>query len=67
VRRHRFLIFQHNAARIEEIGDGGAECAASGDGEASAFVVDSWFFDNGHPAAVMPLIDWMEGKTPDGA
>jgi hypothetical protein len=54
VRRHRWLIFQHSAARIEEIGD-----------ESFAFAVDGWFFDNGHPAAVMPLIDWMEGKTPD--
>lgn len=66
VRRHRFLIFQHDAARIEEIenGENGAESAG---GEASAFVVDSWFFDNGRPAAVMPLIDWMAGETPDGA
>jgi hypothetical protein len=55
VQRHRFFIFPHNSARIEEIGDG----------ESAAFAVDGWFFDNGHPAAVMPLIDWMEGKTPD--
>jgi hypothetical protein len=64
VRRHRFLIFQHDAAQIEEIESGNAKGA---DGEAPAFVVDSWFFDNGHPAAVMPLIDWMAGETPDGA
>jgi hypothetical protein len=64
VRRHRFLIFQHDAARIEEIESGDAKDA---DGKAPAFVVDSWFFDNGRPAAVMPLIDWMAGGTPDGA
>ena len=29
------------------------------------FVVDSWFFDNGTPAVVMPLEDWMSGGGPD--
>ena len=24
------------------------------------YVVDSWFYDNGQPAVVMPLDDWME-------
>lgn len=25
------------------------------------FAVDSWFFDNGHPAVIFPLRDWMDG------
>jgi hypothetical protein len=32
-----------------------------------AYVVDSWYFDNGHPAAVFAVEDWLAGKTPDGA
>ncbi len=29
------------------------------------YVVDTWFFDNGHPAVVMPLADWHSGASPD--
>ena len=29
------------------------------------FVIDSWFFDNGHPAAVFDLDDWLRGASPD--
>lgn len=29
------------------------------------FVVDSWFFDNGMPAVVLPLEDWLSGGGPD--
>jgi hypothetical protein len=53
VDRIRFLIAQHWAAHIAEIAGG------------SQFVVDSWFFDNGHPAVVMPLEDWRHGAEPD--
>jgi hypothetical protein len=60
VLRRRFLIFEHNAARIEEI-----EPGAAGDG--ANYVVDSWFFDNGQPAVVMPLALWQSGESPNGA
>jgi hypothetical protein len=52
IRRRRFLIFQHWAARIRERETG------------KVYVVDSWYFDNGHPALVMPVEDWLAGKTP---
>ncbi len=57
--RTRFLLFQHYSAQIEELGP--SETAAM----PGRFVVDSWFFDNGHPAAVMPLAAWMAGEGPD--
>ena len=52
IMRRRFLIAEHRAARIRE--------RASG----KVYIVDSWFFDNGHPAAVLPLEDWLAGRTP---
>jgi hypothetical protein len=30
------------------------------------YVIDSWFFDNGTPAAVAPVEDWIEGWHPEG-
>jgi len=30
------------------------------------FVVDSWFFANGHPAVIFPLDEWLKGAKPDG-
>jgi hypothetical protein len=30
------------------------------------FVVDSWFFENGHPAVIFPLDEWLKGAKPDG-
>lgn len=60
VRRTRFLLFEHNSARIEEIDAATSE----GDDAASAYVVDSWFFDNGRPAVVMPLTAWSRGEGP---
>ena len=57
--RVRFLMFQHYSAQIEEIGPSETEVMPE------RFVVDSWFFDNGHPAAVMPLAAWMAGEGPD--
>ncbi|MGH8757594.1 MAG: hypothetical protein ACRET9_05325, partial [Burkholderiales bacterium] len=29
------------------------------------FVVDSWFFANGHPAVIFPLDEWLKGAKPD--
>ena len=60
--RLRLLVFQHYSAVIEETRDGGAE---DHDGAPARFVVDSWFFDNGHAAAVMPLDAWLQGEGPD--
>jgi hypothetical protein len=62
VLRSRFVIFEHYSALIEEIE---ANDATSPDER--RYVVDSWFFDNGQPAAVMPLARWQAGEYPDGA
>lgn len=29
------------------------------------YAVDSWFYDNGQPAAIYPLQDWLRGASPD--
>ncbi|MDR2788722.1 MAG: hypothetical protein LBD06_10310 [Candidatus Accumulibacter sp.] len=62
--RLRFLIFQHYPAQIGESENAGAK-SDDGEGALARFVVDSWFFDNGRPAAVMPLDAWMKGETPN--
>lgn len=54
VRRTRGLIFEHYAAAI-----------AVRYGEPRYYVVDSWFVDNGQPAVVLPLAEWMDGGGPD--
>ncbi|MBK7355844.1 hypothetical protein [Propionivibrio sp.] len=59
VLRSRFLVFEHYSAQIEETGS-----LAKG-GEASRYVVDSWFVDNGQPAVVMPLARWLRGEGPN--
>lgn len=51
--RGRFLIFgRHSSAVMVE--------QASG----RKFAVDSWFYDNGKPAVVLPLEDWRTGWKP---
>jgi hypothetical protein len=68
--RRRFLIFDHFSATIEEID--AVRAAVPTDGPPSGptsgaqFAVDSWFFDNGQPAAVMPLAQWRSGESPNG-
>ena len=57
--RSRFLVFEHYSAQIEEISVNSAEI------DGALFVVDSWFFDNGRPAAVMPLAAWLNGESPN--
>ena len=57
--RSRFLLFEHWSALIEE---GSADAA---DIEHPRYVVDSWFFDTGRPAAVMPLAAWLDGESPN--
>jgi hypothetical protein len=55
LRRTTFIIAVHWTARIRERGT------------QQAYAVDSWYFDNGHAAAVLTLEDWLAGKRPDGA
>ena len=57
--RSRFLVFEHYSAQIEETSVNSAEV------DDALFVVDSWFFDNGRPAAVMPLAAWLDGESPN--
>ncbi|HEY6897169.1 MAG TPA: hypothetical protein VI279_07895 [Rhodocyclaceae bacterium] len=54
VRRDRFLVIEHHAVEIAELGEDGEH-----------FVVDSWFHDNGKPAEVMALNDWINGEDVD--
>ncbi len=65
--RRRFLLFEHYSALIEEREPGASDCGCDGEMEtdpSKQFVVDSWFFDNGHAAAVMPLARWKSGESP---
>lgn len=45
---------------IGESGKGGGEDRAR-----QRYVVDSWFVDNGEPAVVLPLAEWLNGGGPD--
>ena len=53
VKRAPLLVNIHWGAHIQEIKS------------QREFVIDSWFFDNGHPAAVFELDDWLRGARPD--
>jgi hypothetical protein len=55
LRRIRFIVAVHWAARIRDRAT------------QRVYTVDSWYFDNGHPAAVLTVEDWLAGKRPDGA
>ena len=57
--RARFFVFEHYSAAIAE------RVAAPGVVEPSRYAVDSWFVDNGKPAVILPLEDWMNGAGPD--
>ena len=75
VRRARLLIFEHHAAQVAELppaggadGTNGAEGADGGTAsgaEEARYAVDSWFFDNGQPAVILPLDRWLAGDGPD--
>lgn len=52
LRFHGLNPYIHATAVIEETATG------------QAFAMDSWFFDNGTPAAVVPLKDWLNGWQP---
>jgi hypothetical protein len=58
--RSRLLFFEHYSAQIEEVQKGRPVADAP-----ERYVVDSWFFDNGQPAVVMPLENWLAGEGPD--
>ncbi|MBK7674011.1 MAG: hypothetical protein IPJ27_04160 [Candidatus Accumulibacter sp.] len=67
VRRIRYLVAVHFSAQIEEFAPAANEpqrIAAEPDnaGEPARFVVDSWFRDNGQPAVVLPLANWLDGE-----
>jgi len=73
-RRWRFLIFQHFTAVVEEIrppigivatAAAAIPTALSGGRPAARFAVDSWFYDNGMAAVVLPLDQWLDGAGPD--
>lgn len=53
--RTRFIVAVHWAARIRDRRT------------QRGYVVDAWYFDNGHPAAVFAVEEWLAGKNPDGA
>lgn len=55
--RVRYLFELHYSAQIEEIASSQAE-----GGDPARFVVDSWFRDNGRPAVVLPLANWLDGE-----
>jgi len=73
--RHRFFVFDHYSALIEEKAKAASDCGCDGETADEAatkndeaprrFVVDTWFFDNGHPAVVMPLARWQAGESPN--
>ena len=55
MRSWALFIGVHWSAVIEE----------KGGGEAARFAVDSWFVDNGQPAVILPLAEWLKGAGPD--
>ena len=74
VLRSRFLFFEHYAAQVIEhdaalraqVGEAVSDTPAMDSRpEAARFAVDSWFFDNGQSAVVLPLANWMAGEGPD--
>ncbi|MBT9612071.1 MAG: hypothetical protein IV108_02265 [Burkholderiales bacterium] len=52
VRRAPLLVNDHWSARIQESESG------------EQYAVDSWFFDNGEPAAIFPIREWLKGAEP---
>lgn len=72
VRRRRFFLFEHFSAVIEELphpmlgkpGDDGI-LDFWDEVKPNQYVVDSWFVNNGKPAVILPLEDWMNGAGPN--
>jgi len=53
VERAPLIVNEHWAARIMDRAT------------QQEYAVDSWFYDNGHPAVIYPLQDWLKGASPD--
>ena len=66
-RRTRFLLTQHLAAAVEEAAviEPLQRAGLTAAGLTRRYVVDSWFVDNGQPAIILPLEDWLKGAGPD--
>ncbi len=67
--RRKMLILQHESALIEELPGEEAQSFNVGEAEGSKmqpqrFVVDSWFVDNGRPAVLLPLTEWLKWGGP---
>jgi hypothetical protein len=54
LRRTSYLIAYHWTARVAEVATG------------AEYAVDSWYFEPGEPAAVMPIADWLKRRDPRG-
>ena len=52
VHRAPLLLNDHWSARIEETASG------------AQYAVDTWFLDNGAPASLFPLDEWLKGAAP---
>ena len=52
LRRSEYLISEHWTARVAEHGTG------------AEFSVDTWFFEPGVPAVIMPIAEWRAGGEP---
>jgi len=70
-RRMRFWVLQHFSAVIETLPEETTpeeeypeklEVDPSSVFSVSRYVVDSWFVDNGQPAVILSLEDWLKGK-----
>ena len=60
IHRVRYLVMEHNAVAVDEVSTGDDDA-----GTPDRYVVDSWYVDNGKPALIMPLQNWMDGEGPD--
>jgi hypothetical protein len=54
IHRAPLLLNDHWSARIED--------TASGE----QYAVDTWFLDNGEPAVILPVREWLKGASPHG-
>ena len=75
VKRTRFLVFDHFSAQIEELPAQNSEAMLavilpeplpeSLPKKPLRFAVDTWFYDNGAPATIIPLDRWFAGESPN--